>query len=215
MKGNEISKYPVPNSVADVAKVFDQEKPGWEKKINLSRLDMMNVVACPMGQVWGRFDGGKLCDWFGETTNFLANPSYHDDWVREIRIRLNKEVILTFSEAFERLLDGYKICGKGWDREAYLHLHDGQICLTNIMPNVNINGIKLKYYRDNYKEWTVYRPSVYLSDIKAGEKFTIPNSTIVLTKLNGCFLAIDDKFNLKDFSANLEVLRYTQQKESA
>lgn len=50
--------------VCNGAAVLDQSYHGWERKIDLSTLDVQSLINCPLGQVYGDFGLGLLATQF-------------------------------------------------------------------------------------------------------------------------------------------------------
>ncbi len=95
------------------AKLLDKEYPGWEKKINLTKLDTSDYQCCVLGQLYGDFELGlirlDLLDSFIEDKvsyygfypyDFLSNDDYQFEiktikysnalWKSAIKTRRNK-----------------------------------------------------------------------------------------------------------------------------
>lgn len=85
-------KYPC--SIEEAAVILDREKPGWEKKVDSTKLNMRGVRECILGQVFGNYDtamsnlfnmGDKSAD------NIFGYMASTEKWTEEINKRLNKK----------------------------------------------------------------------------------------------------------------------------
>jgi hypothetical protein len=59
-------------------RLLDREKPGWERKIDLDRLDLGHTCNCVLGQVYGNYDRA-LYELDGDVAERPENFGFDDD----------------------------------------------------------------------------------------------------------------------------------------
>ena len=190
-----MAKYEFPHNVEDIAKVFDKERPGWERNINLATLDLASWGKCPMGQVFGRYSTQQLFDWFGGTTNgMLADNCYLEDWKQAIQRRLDTG--LSLGQAIEALQAGKNIRHRTWSETVYIRISNGELVDNSGLPYSLFGAFVVsKTYSTG---WSIATKRLFHS-LEAGTRFkVVGGSNNIYTKpLGGTpYQAIYDGYKL-------------------
>ncbi len=94
---------PHDDNIARGMALLDEQAPGWERRINLSRLDLGSMATCVVGQLFGCYpdglagldDAGMYPRRYGFVVDFRLHPAVTYGgltraWKRQIRARLQE-----------------------------------------------------------------------------------------------------------------------------